>query len=71
MATLDYQCHRDRNQQRYLGNAAPLGGHRVRVLVKGQAMASMAGPDLDALKARAFNFASAQGWHRAVVEVIA
>ncbi|PXX97348.1 hypothetical protein [Halomonas sp. LBP4] len=47
-----------------------LESHRVAIVVKGQQRAVLAGRDLEELRHRAFTFAAAQGWRRAVVEVI-
>lgn len=41
----------------------------ARIVWKGEQVAELKGIDADDLRSRAHRFASAQGWHRAVVEV--
>ncbi|MGQ4879821.1 hypothetical protein ACOJCM_14745 [Billgrantia sp. LNSP4103-1] len=59
-------------KDRYLHSAVqPLKRlHRAQIVVKGQVKATLQGEDVSSLKDRAHRFASAQGWHRAVVQVV-
>lgn len=43
--------------------------HVAQIVVKGQTLATLYGRDAESLRKRAFNFASAQGWHRPVVVI--
>ncbi|MEA3250551.1 MAG: hypothetical protein U9Q35_03070 [Pseudomonadota bacterium] len=43
--------------------------HVAEIIVMGQTKATLYGRDAEALRQRAFTFASAQGWHRSIVVI--
>lgn len=67
---IDMQGRRNSNQQRHLGNAAPLDPVWFAVIThKGKQVAELMGHDPEALEDRAHRYAASLNYKRATVQI--